>query len=160
MPKTLEERRAQKREYQKEWCKRNPNYSKEYIKRRYDTSEYGWRYRAYARKGRLKAKFGLTPERYDEMSKEQADKCALCEQPKTINKYRLAIDHCHDTGAVRFLLCVGCNVKLHAFENAEFRAKAEAYLQFHRDNPGGSYNDYVAIITNGKTCVNGKVYSG
>lgn len=51
--------------------------------------------------------YGITPEDYDRMDAEQDGKCAACARPPL--KYRLAVDHNHDTGKVRGLLCVPCN---------------------------------------------------
>lgn len=58
-------------------------------------------------------KYGITPEQYDEMFRMQGGVCASCAMPETCrNQYgvcRLAVDHCHDTGKVRGLLCMKCN---------------------------------------------------
>jgi hypothetical protein len=41
------------------------------------------------------------------MKNEQKNKCFICE-----NERPLVVDHCHDTGKVRKLLCNPCNVTL------------------------------------------------
>lgn len=68
-------------------------------------------------------RYGLTQESYDGLLSRQNDHCALC--PKKIQ----AIDHCHSTGRVRGLLCVGCNVALNRVENKEWIRKAQTYLE-------------------------------
>lgn len=45
--------------------------------------------------------------RYQQMLAAQAGKCAACGIKPT---HKLVVDHCHDTGATRGLLCRRCNV--------------------------------------------------
>ena len=61
---------------------------------------------AEANRRRVLAKYGMTPQDYEEMRKEQDDKCTIC---KKSPDYRLVVDHDHRTGKVRGLLCHGCN---------------------------------------------------
>lgn len=53
-------------------------------------------------------KFNLTPEQYAEMLAYQNGLCAICNNPP--EKQRLAVDHDHETGQIRGLLCRGCNL--------------------------------------------------
>ena len=54
----------------------------------------------------------------------QGGVCALCgEEPQ-----RPVVDHNHETGAVRGVICQRCNIKLPAVEDATFLASALAYL--------------------------------
>ena len=57
---------------------------------------------------RLKGKFGLTIERFQEMLRQQDGVCAICKEHDKIN-HRLSVDHNHVTGQVRGLLCTACN---------------------------------------------------
>lgn len=50
----------------------------------------------------------MQPERYEELLAEQLGVCAICMQ-KCTSRRRLAVDHCHETGRVRGLLCHRCN---------------------------------------------------
>lgn len=51
--------------------------------------------------------FSLTLSKYNALLKFQGGGCAICKcRPKTI---RLAVDHCHDTGLLRGILCFRCN---------------------------------------------------
>lgn len=59
---------------------------------------------------RLKSEFGMTPEHYADLLDLQEGGCAICDgRPVT---ERLAVDHDHETGEVRGLLCSKCNMEL------------------------------------------------
>lgn len=67
--------------------------------------------REYERNGRrrdLAKLYGITPEQYDEMAVRQGGVCAICGDGPS-PKRRLVVDHNHETGAVRGLLCANCN---------------------------------------------------
>ena len=67
----------------------------------------------YAAGASMKAMYGVTLEWYDEQLARQNGVCAICGNPEVrVTKgsvRRLCIDHCHDTGKVRGLLCAACN---------------------------------------------------
>jgi len=81
--------------------------------------------------------YGVTLEWYVEKQVAQNDCCAICGKPESQMRNgkikRLAVDHDHDTGQARDLLCTRCNQDLGVFENTEWRRKAELYLQKHRN---------------------------
>lgn len=52
--------------------------------------------------------YGLPPGRYAQMMLEQDGVCAVCGNACVTGR-RLAVDHDHNTGAVRGLLCIRCN---------------------------------------------------
>lgn len=94
---------------QAEWRKRNPE-----------------RVREIERQTNLK-RFGLTISDYDKMLADQGGVCAICLKPP--GKKRLAVDHCHDTGIVRALLCGNCNIGLGCFKhNPRLLNVAKNYL--------------------------------
>jgi hypothetical protein len=71
-------------------------------------------------------KYGLTEQTYEQMLLAQCGLCAICSQPC---ERRLSVDHDHDTGRVRGLLCSGCNLGLGNFrDNPDFLARAIKYL--------------------------------
>lgn len=76
----------------------------------------------------LKREYGLTPEDYTAILKAQGGKCAICRAaPK---RKSLAVDHDHNTGEVRGLLCGPCNTGLGRFgDSIEGLMKAIEYLQ-------------------------------
>lgn len=58
----------------------------------------------------LQRNFGIGIQEFDQMLVRCDGKCEGCgKRPK---KKALCVDHCHDTGAVRGLLCHCCNVAL------------------------------------------------
>ena len=80
-------------------------------------------------KTRMK-KYGLTPEDYENMLKEQHYSCAICHTHISKLKVRLHVDHCHTTGKVRGLLCVKCNQGIGMFnDDAELLDRAMDYLE-------------------------------
>lgn len=72
--------------------------------------------------------FGISLERYNQMLLEQGSVCAICNQPCESGR-NLAIDHDHETGEIRGLLCTRCNVSLGGFlDRADLTTKATGYL--------------------------------
>lgn len=99
------------------------------------TPEKGWR-------NYIKTKFGILPEDYDRMLAAQGGKCAICGRTDSkslldpdnnaahgsINK--LHIDHDHETGQIRALLCGTCNRGVGMFlDDPELVEEAARYLR-------------------------------
>lgn len=70
----------------------------------------------------------FTLDDYDIMFASQRGKCAICSKHQSELRYALNVDHDHNTGAVRGLLCAGCNVRLAVVEDEDFTAKCRRYL--------------------------------
>lgn len=99
-------------------------------------ASYG-RNRETVRRYRLKVNFGMTLAQYDEMLAIQDGKCAICRESETatvVGKVmELAVDHDHETGEVRALLCGNCNKGLGNFRDSpEVLLAAVSYLRSHR----------------------------
>jgi len=78
----------------------------------------------------LKRKFGMTMEDYDRLLASQNNGCAICGVEKSKNGKALAVDHCHQTGLIRGLLCMEHNTAIGLFsEDAETMLKAIDYLK-------------------------------
>ncbi len=56
----------------------------------------------------LRRKFGITLEEYNKLLAHQGGVCYICGKACTTGR-KLAVDHDHDTGMIRGLLCVNCN---------------------------------------------------
>lgn len=65
----------------------------------------------------LKIKYGITLEQYNEMFKSQKGRCVICGTHQKDLKQRLFVDHDHDTGEIRGLLCSRCNTGLGMFKD-------------------------------------------
>ena len=64
----------------------------------------------------LQRQYGITKKQYDEMYENQEGHCLICDLHQSELKQTLAVDHNHDTGEVRGLLCLRCNTMLGWFE--------------------------------------------
>lgn len=79
---------------------------------------------ANQRKANRLYKYGLTDEDYLKMKEEQDMKCWICKvglQENATNRHTsetLCIDHDHETGEVRGLLCTRCNKGLGMFDDS------------------------------------------
>lgn len=77
---------------------------------------------------RLVAKFGITGAEYDQLVMAQCGTCGICGEPESTGK-KLAVDHNHDTGGMRGLLCGLCNRGLGSLRDSpELLDRAVAYL--------------------------------
>jgi hypothetical protein len=92
-------------------------------KRRY------WANRDAERERHLVRKYGLTLHQYHEMLARQDGRCAICKLEALRHRF-FDVDHCHQTGMVRGLLCTSCNRMLgHSGDNRSVLLAAAAYLQ-------------------------------
>lgn len=74
--------------------------------------------------------YGITAEEYATLHAVQGGVCAICRQECRRNGDQLSVDHDHETGAVRGLLCKSCNQGIAHFEDDVRRLYAAiAYLQ-------------------------------
>jgi len=79
----------------------------------------------------LKLKFGISKEDYRRMLLGQKGACAICRStdPRRAGVVHFAVDHDHDTGEVRGLLCHPCNTSLGLLQDSpEVILAAAAYL--------------------------------
>jgi hypothetical protein len=84
---------------------------------------------AYTRNRDLQRKYGLSVAGFDEMLAAQNNRCALCSTDAPGGKGTFHVDHCHDTGRVRGLLCMSCNVGIGQLKHSpELLQRAIEYL--------------------------------
>lgn len=82
----------------------------------------------------LQRKYGITYETYLLMLDNQDCKCKICSSEGFVmakhHRLKLVVDHCHDTGKVRGLLCHNCNRALGLLKDStESLEKALEYLK-------------------------------
>jgi len=101
------------REQYREWVKKNPDK----VKTSYD-------------KYYLKTQYKIIPEEYARILDEQGGRCASCGRTKNVFKARFCVDHDHETGKIRGLLCHNCNIGIgNLGDTIEGVRKALAYLE-------------------------------
>jgi len=80
-----------------------------------------------ANKWNLFNKYKITLEQWEQMRVSQGNKCAVCEKEFIKTPH---VDHNHETGCVRQLLCANCNILLGlSHDNVVILEKAIAYLK-------------------------------
>lgn len=88
--------------------------------------------KAGQRDQKLRKKYGITTDDYNRMYLAQNGQCGICKQ----NGITLHVDHNHETGAVRALLCLPCNGLLAFVErllrNDAWMVLASEYLETRR----------------------------
>lgn len=120
------------REYQRNYYHEKRKHDPEDVeKRRAYSRAY---YHANKRKvqGRLMlTKYGITTEQYEARLEAQGGVCDICgDAPR--ESAILCVDHCHDSLAVRGLVCSSCNLMLgHARDNRDNLRKGIEYLDKH-----------------------------
>jgi hypothetical protein len=111
----------------KKWREENIDRFRENQRRMRETPEFKQRARAY----HLAKTWGITPEQYDEQLAAQGGVCAICRQPPRPD-ISLHVDHDHESGGRRGLLCFRCNNALGDFGDDYDRLRgAAAYLIDH-----------------------------
>ncbi|MDI3386887.1 endonuclease VII domain-containing protein [Streptomyces sp. B-S-A8] len=95
------------------------------------TSSDGWA--SYCRECRaernriayFKRKYGLTPDELDDLKAQQRGVCCIC-----LTAPAEHVDHCHETGRVRGVLCFSCNAGLGQYKDRpDAMRRAAAYLE-------------------------------
>lgn len=120
----------QRRKQDPDWAARNRETNRRYM--RSVRSTWTDDDRKAADYQRRLSKYGVTAEWYADQLERQTGRCAICNDVPT-GKRPWHIDHCHDTGQVRQLLCGQCNTGLgHMRDNPDILRAAAAYIERHR----------------------------
>ncbi len=81
----------------------------------------------------LKAAYGLTADQFKAMEDRQEGVCAICQSPPDMDamgRDQLQVDHDHETGKIRGLLCGACNRGLANFRDDSKRLlRAIVYIE-------------------------------
>jgi hypothetical protein len=136
MRKWREKNREKLREYnlnyQREW--RDNNREKVRTKGLEAYYKHHEKNKAAARYRARFTRYGITKADYDRTFEAQGGVCGICKLPSPFKNRPLCVDHCHNSGKVRGLLCDRCNTRLQALEDLAYRQAAEEYLRTH-DSP-------------------------
>jgi len=76
-------------------------------------------------------KYGLAEDAYKQMIQHQKNKCPVCKVQfnNSIKGSKICVDHDHQTGTVRGLLCFNCNLGIGQFDDSiEYLISASRYL--------------------------------
>jgi hypothetical protein len=76
----------------------------------------------------LKKKYGITIDDYENMLREQKNKCAICKKIPKDFKYKFGVDHNHKTGKIRGLLCTKCNTAIGKLDSKKLLRSAIRYF--------------------------------
>jgi hypothetical protein len=94
-----------------------------------------------SREYQLKTSFGICLSEYNYLLEKQAGKCAICGEKESIIKngkiQDLSVDHDHETGVVRGLLCYRCNTGIGKLrDDPELLRIAADYIETSSANIG------------------------
>lgn len=88
------------------------------------------------RSRQLLKRYGMTLQEYETLFEKQGCKCGICGTSENYSgntgprkEWSFSVDHCHETGVIRGLLCNDCNRALGLFkDDKNLLAKAIAWL--------------------------------
>lgn len=87
-------------------------------------------HKKFTRYSWLKTKYNITVNDYNKLFEKQEGKCAICGAHQINFKKALAVDHDHETGKIRGLICFNCNIMLgQAKDNINILKNAINYLK-------------------------------
>jgi hypothetical protein len=120
----------------------------------YNTYAVEWRAKNKVRQhaASIKHHYKLSIEEYNRMLAAQNCQCKICgkEHNPEVNRGRLYVDHCHDSKAVRGLLCSKCNVALGALnDDIDLLSKAIVYLKASAIHDGSEARDSPGVLPDG-----------
>lgn len=116
----------------------NKERDRKYHKDRYDRMQATGEYGLNQRKSILKRKYGISLNEYVNMLVAQGQKCAICgsDSPNREGADSFDVDHDHETGKVRGLLCKDCNLMIgNARDSSDNLRKGANYLDKHKTLP-------------------------
>lgn len=63
----------------------------------------------------LNKRYGITLDQWNSLFEQQKGKCAVCGRSQSELNCKFHLDHDHNTGKIRGLLCTSCNIALGDF---------------------------------------------
>lgn len=122
----------------KRWRIKNPDKQKAAVKSWIDRNRD--HRKAYQRAYQINKKYGVDEEWFASLSLKQKGVCAICGQFDGTGKWKkLVIDHDHNTGKIRGLLCNECNRGIgYLKDSVDILEKSVEYLKQHKDSNVGT----------------------
>lgn len=100
------------------------------IRRKLRVHERPTCYSCLKRHSKFMERYGLSIEEYENRFIKQEGKCLICSRHQSLLLKRLRVDHNHETGEIRGLLCDQCNTAIGLFkEDTEIMKKAISYIE-------------------------------
>lgn len=107
----------------KRWHDSNPEYLRSYH------AANRAKHNRQTKENHLTRKYGITIQERDDLFAAQGHRCKICAGSKPGGRGDWAVDHCHETGIVRGILCYNCNLLLgFARDNQNILGAAIHYL--------------------------------
>jgi hypothetical protein len=104
-------------------------YRRQYYRANHESAKRRVRTDAWKRQG-----INITWDEYETLLADQQGVCAICHQPP--GQKALHVDHDHNTGQVRALLCTGCNTAIgSAQEDPDLLRSMADYIETHQPKP-------------------------
>lgn len=76
----------------------------------------------------VRRRYGLELDAYEALLEQHDHLCGICREPEKIDRWQLCVDHDHETGRVRGLLCRRCG---NAQDRVALLQSCIAYLERH-----------------------------
>ncbi len=127
---------SQGKEKGREWVENNKEKIEEYKRLYRQDVVKQERSKVYHRAKWLKDSFNMTVDDYMAMYEKQNGQCAICGSDQNGSRKNFCIDHDHETGKVRGLLCHNCNVSVGLMKDSpSLLRQAAAYLEGFNQYP-------------------------
>jgi hypothetical protein len=89
-----------------------------------------WRRKNWVTTNKRLRRRGATEQIYNELYEAQHGSCAICQEPEEKFSW-LCIDHDHNSGRIRGLLCPNCNRGIGLLQDSpDLLEKAAKYIQY------------------------------
>jgi len=128
----------------KAFSEANPDKIKEYTRKHY--SQNKTKVIRRTRNTRYQKKINITLKQYESVMKSHNGKCDICKTENPGGPYNsFNLDHCHETGKLRGILCFRCNTTLGKFEDKI--ELFEAAIRYLRAPPNA---DIIHLVVTGE----------
>ena len=150
--KNKEKVKTQRKAYREKNKEKTKSYDKVYYEK--NKEKIKAKGKAYYKKNKekkkssgLKRMYGINLHEYNLILSEQKGECACCGIHQNELTMKFAVDHDHDTGLIRGLLCNHCNMAIGILgDNIEGLMKALNYLEKHELTRERKTNEHVVQV--------------